>query len=308
MPDHRLHPYFRFLIDHQELLKPDNEEKSSLKHAGGALSLLGTVYGDGEEEDNAAETSPGKFNAVVVKEGNILPISHGSDHRAPSANLSLKEELVLKHPVSCLKEKSSIVKKGRTISMVNAGSESALRRDGETSLPCVSADKKKSSAFPTSLTAEKSILEPPSEMKRLVDKIVEFILKNGRQFETILFEQDKGHGRFPFLQPSNQYHLYYLKALEKAGQLKLPGRKNDMPVQGVEKKFENDDLSVGSDIPDDLNKKERFKMVIVRTKREGQEQASKESAYRVVLQAIIYPHAMSIPCKNFPNPQSDDSF
>ncbi|KAK4767807.1 hypothetical protein SAY87_002948 [Trapa incisa] len=274
MPDHRLHPYFRFLIDHQELLKPDNEEKSSVEQASGALSLLGTVYGDGEEEDNAAETSPGKFNAVVVKEDSTVSVSHGPDLTVPSAKSSAKDGSVSKHLVSFSKEKSSIVKKSRSISMVNAGSEGALRKDGEASVPRISADKKKSSALPTTLAAEKSIPEPPYEMKRLVDKIVEFILKNGRQFESILSEQDKDHGRFPFLQLSNKYHLFYLKALEKAEQLKLPVKK-DMAVQGAEKKFENDDLSVGSDIPDDLNRKERFKMVIVRTKREGQEQPSK---------------------------------
>lgn len=64
-------------------------------------------------------------------------------------------------------------------------------------------------------------------------------------------------------------------------QSKLPGKKNDASVQGAEKKStlpkESDDLSVGSDIPDDLNRKEKFKMVIGRAKREGQEQPSKES-------------------------------
>lgn len=219
MPDHRLHPYFRFLVDHQELLRSDNEEKSSVEHEGGALSLLGTVYGSGEEEDNAAETSPGKNKSEVVKESHAVPIPHGSDHTVSSAKLSAKEDSVLKHPISSLKEKSSLVKKNRSICMVNAGSEGGLRRDGESSSAGVSAEKKKSSTFRTSLTAEKSILEPPSEMKRLVDKIVEFILKNGRQFESVLSEQDKDHGRFPFLQPSNQYHLYYLKALEKAEQV-----------------------------------------------------------------------------------------
>lgn len=219
MPDHRLHPYFRFLVDHQELLRSDTEEKSSVEHAGGALSLLGTVYGSGEEEDNGAETSPEKCRSEDAKGGSTAPFSHGSDHAVPSAKLSAKEEPVSRDPISSLKEKSSLVKKNRSICTVNAGSEGGLRRDGEASLASVSTEKKKFSALPASLTAEKSILDPPSEMKRLVDKIVEFILKNGRQFESVLFEQDRDHGRFPFLKPSNQYHLYYLKALEKAQQV-----------------------------------------------------------------------------------------
>ncbi|XP_031404716.1 splicing factor, suppressor of white-apricot homolog isoform X2 [Punica granatum] len=280
MPDHHLHPYFRFLVDHQELLRSDTEEKSSGECAGGALSLLGAVYDSGEEEENEAETSPGNNKSKNAKEGSDMPSSHKSEDTASSANLGGKEEPTLKDPLSSLKEKASLIKRNHSICAVKAGSEGALKRDGEASSVSASAEKKRSSAFPNLFTAETSIMEPPFEMKRLVDKIVEFILKNGKQFESVLAEQDKDHGRFPFLRPSNQYHLYYLKVLEEAQQAKFPGKKNDASIHGAEKKSvhkDSDSLSLGSDIPDDLNKKEKFKMVIGRMKKDGQEQPPKES-------------------------------
>jgi hypothetical protein len=59
------------------------------------------------------------------------------------------------------------------------------------------------------------ILEPPSFMKRTMEKIIEFILTNGREFEEKLIEQDRTTGRFPFLLSSNPYHSFYLKFLQE---------------------------------------------------------------------------------------------
>ncbi|KAK2978677.1 hypothetical protein RJ640_013870, partial [Escallonia rubra] len=68
----------------------------------------------------------------------------------------------------------------------------------------------------------------------LKSKQVEFILKNGKQFEAVLAEQDSAHGRFSFLLPSNQYHPYYLKALQNAQKVVKKGkpdlRKKVMPA------------------------------------------------------------------------------
>ena len=63
------------------------------------------------------------------------------------------------------------------------------------------------------------ILEPPSFLKRVVEKMVEFIARNGKEFEGIIVNQDRVSGRFPFLLPTNQYHPYYLKVLEAAQQV-----------------------------------------------------------------------------------------
>ena len=54
MPDHHLHVYFRFLVDHPKVLDADNKadrkhvEKGSVQ--GEDLSLLGSVYGTGDDE------------------------------------------------------------------------------------------------------------------------------------------------------------------------------------------------------------------------------------------------------------------
>ncbi|KAK2991705.1 hypothetical protein RJ640_019497 [Escallonia rubra] len=57
---------------------------------------------------------------------------------------------------------------------------------------------------------------------------------NGKQFEAVLAEQDSAHERFPFLLPSNQYHPYYLKALQNAQEVvkkvKPDLRKKVMPA------------------------------------------------------------------------------
>jgi len=48
-----------------------------------------------------------------------------------------------------------------------------------------------------------------------MEKIVEFILTNGKEFEAKLIEQDRTTGRFPFLLSSNPYHPFYLKFLQE---------------------------------------------------------------------------------------------
>ncbi|XWS27812.1 hypothetical protein CRYUN_Cryun25bG0012100 [Craigia yunnanensis] len=75
---------------------------------------------------------------------------------------------------------------------------------------------------------------------------------------------------------------YYLKVLQKAEKSKLPGKrfiseKHDSSGLGVEKKAapsrESDSVSVGSDIPYDSDRKEKFKMVISKSK-DGQDPPS----------------------------------
>ncbi|ONK79192.1 uncharacterized protein A4U43_C01F3860 [Asparagus officinalis] len=86
MPDNQLHPYFRFLVDHPHLLKTDNtqedkkledQESEALSAAGGALSLLGSLYGTGEDDDNTHQQKPEegeatKPNAVKITKQETL--------------------------------------------------------------------------------------------------------------------------------------------------------------------------------------------------------------------------------------------
>lgn len=228
MPDHRLHPYFRFLVDHQELLSSnsiDEESKadSSLDQASsgrgsGALSLLGTVYGSGEDEDGEMENATeakrmesGESGVAINKKS-----TDGPDQKESSLSVSKKDDTVSKH-LAPLKEKASLIKRNQSITSVKPGTVTGLKKESDAS----TAEKSRAYSLPPILKVEVPVVEPPSDLKRVVDKIVEFILRNGRQFETVLVEQDVKHGRFPFLLPSNLYHPYYLEALQKAEKVRF---------------------------------------------------------------------------------------
>jgi hypothetical protein len=70
MPDHHLHIYFRYLVDHPQLLKDDadavgtNKGSTEREHAssGGALSLLGTTYDSGDEDEGTLPRSSESMN------------------------------------------------------------------------------------------------------------------------------------------------------------------------------------------------------------------------------------------------------
>lgn len=221
MPDHHLHPYFRFLVDHQDLLQSkdngqsDNEKTSTTENTAvaGALSLLGSMYGTGEDEDGGGEhvSSSGGYesrNTVDIDATSSLAagkavLPAGKDESVSRNSLPSKEDA----PAQKRSSLSNALKAERTSSMGKGESLGSL-----TAVP----DKFRASSLPPIPKTEQMVLDPPSDMKRLVDKIVEFIIKNGRQFEAVLMEQDRGHGRFPFLLPSNIFHPYYIKVLQQA--------------------------------------------------------------------------------------------
>uniref|UniRef100_A0A5B6ZBX9 SURP motif domain-containing protein n=1 Tax=Davidia involucrata TaxID=16924 RepID=A0A5B6ZBX9_DAVIN len=300
IPGHHLHAYFRFLVDHQELMqydidgKPQNDNKTNTEHnqtddvGGGALSLLGSVYGYGEDEDGAGEdASESKENVSWEKFDAVsAAVSHGSEKTDFPVIEAGKEGAASKHPRTSSKEKAPALKRNSFISASKAGTTTSTKK-GDTLSSIFAVDKSQVSAMPTMSKIEPLVLEPPFDLKRLVDRIVEFILKNGKQFEAVLIEQDSKHGRFPFLLPSNQYHPYYQKVLQKAQESKLAGKsflseKDDSVGHGPDKKTsrskeESDSLSLGSgcDMPYDSDRKEKFKMVIGKSKKDGQDPPSK---------------------------------
>ncbi|CAI0436361.1 unnamed protein product [Linum tenue] len=288
MPDHDLHPYFRFLVDHQDLMKSDinsksveeeNSCRSSLEETGGALSLLGSLYGSAEDEEGVSE------NALSLKK-NDLEEAVDPDKTTVSTRLqeldssilaAARDEKSVKHHIPSLKDAPKVIRRNHSISTVKAGTIHGLKKEGSSS-GCVpsTVDQVQNSSSSKLCKPELPIVEPPSDMKRVVDKIVEFILRNGKEFEAVLVQQDAKHGRFPFLSPSNQYHLYYLKALQKAQEPKLAGKSCNSEKNGVGE--ESESLSLPSDIPYDSDKKEKFKMVIGKSKREGQPDANTSAA------------------------------
>ncbi|GKV38768.1 hypothetical protein SLEP1_g46644 [Rubroshorea leprosula] len=271
MPDHPLHPYYRFLVDHQELLSGKSQEEgikfeTSSVGGGGALSLLGTTYGFGEDEEGAGVNSPEHERNTSVEAGSVnKTLQSEAEQKEPSLILDGKDQAVPKYSPP-LKGKASVLK--RNPSMWT--SEMRKENDGNT------ADKSRASALPVTSEVELPVVEPPSDLKRVVDKIVHFIMKNGKEFESVLAEQDVRHGRSPFLMPANQYHPYYRKVLQKAEESKLSGQgiiseRHDPSSLGAEKASrESDAVSVGSDIPYDSDRKEKFKMVLGKSKKDGQ--------------------------------------
>lgn len=299
MPDHHLHSYFRFLVDHLEVLHSDAEEKPQIDKisdtepggGGGALSLLGSLYGFGEDDDGAAEyalTSEEKVSDGAISSS--AAVSHMSEKTVSPKSIS--NDAVSNHPVNSQdkvpakpKDKVFVVKRNSFTSGLKAGSGSGIRKEVESiGSPSATAEKSRPSSM-----APASMIEPPSEMKKMIAKIVEFIMKNGKQFEAVLIEQDSEHGRFPFLLPSSQYYQYYLKVLQEVQKSKVSGRasfngKDGLGLHGSSKKTI---VSKGSgssslesaecDIPFDSDRKEKFKMVIGKSKNDCLDPPSKAS-------------------------------
>ncbi|CAN4117805.1 unnamed protein product [Withania somnifera] len=257
MPDHGLHAYFRFLVDHPELLQSDsgldkNTSNELKEHdgTGGALSMLGSVYGVSSAAVDVLDTS------------NIsCPLERAEvSSKAFENGEKEKDEKVSSHSLrsSKNKEKAPTLKNNNLINVSKSGSRSSIQKEGGFSSSALEKTKADISGL-GALSKTGPLVEPPSELKKLIDKIVEFILKNGKQFELTLMELDSKHGRFLFLLPSNQYHPYYLKALQKAQESKVHGSEKRSSLKG------SDSTSLRSaeyDLPYVFDKKQKFKMVI----------------------------------------------
>jgi len=57
---------------------------------------------------------------------------------------------------------------------------------------------------------------PPDDVKSVIDKLISFVEKNGKQFEKVVKEKEKNNEKFAFLYPWNQYHSYYKSKVDQA--------------------------------------------------------------------------------------------
>ncbi|XP_020098955.1 splicing factor, suppressor of white-apricot homolog [Ananas comosus] len=301
MPDNHLHAYFRYLVDHPQLLNEvrhtsaentkdkelENEEDQESVAGGGALSLLGSVYGSGDDDDSMLPAD----SKSMEPENNTIATSKA---RESSTSEVLKDKEATKLTTSAAvpsKEKVISIKSNQFSSVGTISATGSKKvKDGVGQVPS-SVDKLHSLQSGVS-DRKPLILEPPSSIKRMMEKIVEFILRNGKEFEAVLIEQDKTIGRFPFLLPSHQYHSYYLKILEEAREAKLHGKsssdqKLDVNSHGGSKKRahratsrESAAFDRSSEEPDswlhDSQRKEKFKMVIARGPKKDPEQPPKQ--------------------------------
>ncbi|XP_009622750.2 uncharacterized protein [Nicotiana tomentosiformis] len=295
MPDHDLHAYFRFLVDHPELLQSgsdvkaqneggkDSNEQKEHDGRGGALSLLGSVYESGEDEELANGDDPGsKVTSATLDTLSATNVSSPLE-RADGSKEFEKDEKEKNERVSTNsfrsikdKEKAAALKKNNLINASKSGIRTSMQKEDDGGS---SAASRKTNAEVSGLGAVSKtgpLVEPPSDLKKLINKIVEFILKNGKQFESTLMEQDSKHGRFPFLLPTNQYHPYYLKILQKAQESKVHGSE-----KRALKESDSPSRSAGYDLPYVSDKKEKFKMVIGKSKKEMQDSLTKTSEQEV---------------------------
>ncbi|CAO2183164.1 unnamed protein product [Urochloa humidicola] len=229
MPDHDLHSYFRYLVDHPQLLKDGADAVDTSKgnkvdgehtSSGGALSLLGTAYDSGDEDEGTLLP-----DSKGMKPGNTMtPDGQGHVKLASTLPDNKDESTLSEAPTASVKSKPILMKKNP---MLTGNSIiAAQRKDGKDTITASTTGKSENTTSGLSESKE-MILEPPSFMKRTMEKIVEFILTNGKEFEAKLIEQDRTTGRFPFLLSSNPYHSYYLKFLQETQESRSNGRNPD---------------------------------------------------------------------------------
>eukprot|EP00249_Psilotum_nudum_P021843 c28277_g1_i1 orf=2376-4964(+) len=232
--DHHLHEYFRYLVCHPQLVGATTKAKSTstncVYNTSESLSLLGSLYGTGDEEDEAeAEAS-----ASVEEEGS----GKGTMENGTVCNQSKDFEFQESGYPSLSNVKSAASEEGSPWSgLTGAGEvvacsevEVGSNRDHDTVKTLAAADK---SSFldgePHSLTGTVSTatispvglsLVPPLQLKLVIHKMVEFIVRNGQEFEKVVKDRARTDGRFQFLLPWNDYHSYYLQTLEAAQKVK----------------------------------------------------------------------------------------
>uniref|UniRef100_A0ACD5W0N6 Uncharacterized protein n=1 Tax=Avena sativa TaxID=4498 RepID=A0ACD5W0N6_AVESA len=231
MPDHHLHSYFRYIVAHPHLLKDGTDAGTSegnkiamsqSEHAAsssGALSLLGAVYESGDEDDGVLPAS-----SKSTDPGDDL-VLHEKVHKGSASHIHdkevKKEHTITEEASIAVKDKPFFTKKNPAIT--GNSITAAHREKVKGSMMALTTSTKSENTKLSVSDTEEVILEPPSFMKGTVEKIVEFIIRNGKEFEEKLIAQDRMTGRFSFLLPNNPYHSYYLKILQETQESKSRG-------------------------------------------------------------------------------------
>ncbi|XP_078445868.1 SWAP (Suppressor-of-White-APricot)/surp domain-containing protein [Wolffia australiana] len=258
MPDNRLHPYFRFLVEHPELSKiaadvagrldkektPDLLENKPQNYSG-ALSLLGSVYGSGEDDGIPDKTEVRE--TASVKDTTVPTVKSSIPDSCPSVEtkVSVKASATV-NPILPLKSHSSPV-------VMPSGTARNRLKDVSSGSTVLLASKPPTESSKVTLP----FVEPPSSLQRMVEKTVEFISRNGREFETSLILQDKMNEKFPFLRPSSTYHSYYLKVLHQTREENLASKRSS-----DDSSPETHTAEKRREAPFQLDRKEKFKMAL----------------------------------------------
>ncbi|CAN8252880.1 unnamed protein product [Cochlearia groenlandica] len=270
MPDHHLHPYFRFLVEHQDLLteKSSVEDKNNESEKdGGALSLLGSVYGNVEDEDTKEESSQDCKTKEYVEGGDAVKLADSNEPEGAkrAAKVFTQRDIESKHSLPP-NDQTSFVKGNPSVSAVNVLERKQNNTEDNAADKLLTSEKLQCSAMLAQPKLDMPIVEPPIEMKRAIDKIVEFIQKNGKELEATLAAQDVKYGMFPFLHPASLYHTYYRKVLQEAEEVKSCdkddiAKKKDMKREKMNNSVKDDKPAFRSVFPADSAKKENLKTV-----------------------------------------------
>ncbi|BBN13863.1 hypothetical protein MPTK1_6g06990 [Marchantia polymorpha subsp. ruderalis] len=70
-----------------------------------------------------------------------------------------------------------------------------------------------SSAAITTPTRPAADVEPPAEIRCIVDKTAQFVAQNGLEFEQKILSNEKRNPKFNFLKSKDAYHSYYQRRI-----------------------------------------------------------------------------------------------
>ncbi|KAG6551000.1 hypothetical protein Mapa_007233 [Marchantia paleacea] len=248
MPDHHHHEYFRFLVDNPQHVgiglnaEPIAAVEVLSEEAEGGLSLLGTAYGDSEEEEadvateavrdqrESEEGEAQKKGADVSQDRSEESeyVSHGNSSPAEVSENGILDSGDSNDPTKAVEAPGiqtddlavipgeEMLESGK--GEVVPGLPEPLPPGTETSDP-MEVEYEKCNGVSGYLEEDLApYKEPPLQQRRIIDKMVEFISRNGKEFEAIVRERDKKDARFQFLLPWNEYYPYFSRSLEAAQQ------------------------------------------------------------------------------------------
>ncbi|KAJ7525274.1 hypothetical protein O6H91_17G043900 [Diphasiastrum complanatum] len=253
MPDNHLHAYFRYLVEHAALVgafpKAPQQSVVSIDKSSEGLSMLGDIYGDEEEEEDEVRhvtqsADDSKVSSIHGEQGGSSPgdsinedgwrqgkyDSSSSKQRAEHSEyhghsndtgLSGNASPISCHSGSLQSELRDEVtcKTCDADEIPNAVSASLEPPPpGTRLLEQISSNNSQDDVSIAMGPSGMSVVhqDPPLQTGRIIDKMVKFISRNGKEFEAIVRERDNADGRFQFLLPSNEHHAYYAKALKVA--------------------------------------------------------------------------------------------
>lgn len=127
----------------------------------------------------------------------------------PSADCAYTQLIskITKAPISEIEKKQENLNNGTTVVEV------VKKPNGLTGLVHYSSDsesEQEDEEAPLQVNVIYSGIIPPSELQLVIDKTAVYVAKNGTDFEARLCLRKKNDARFEFLEPTSEFHQYYV--------------------------------------------------------------------------------------------------